>query len=414
MRYYLYQIRYQFSTQPLLMGITVLGTALSITFIMLYIMMQQIYIVPFAPEINRGRTLMLKSVVLSNGSSSWLADDLIYGLVQPMQSVETYGIYSDYMTQQASLPGKTAEEVGVRATDAGFWKIFEFTFLQGSPYTAEEVQSGILSAVIDEDLARKMWEHTDVVGELFELDYLQFKVSGVVRPVSTLATFSHANVWAPFTALGLNGMNEYGLLGPLHVALLARDKSDFPKIRQEFTDLTNRFNEEIKSKGIEVDFLNQPDEQATAVKRKWSNIGPDMETEKKAAILILGLLLFIPAITLSAMLHSRLRLRRMEIGVRRSFGASRRVVLQELFMESLLVTLLGGVLGLLLCILLSVACGSWLFPYGAGVELYPLINVLFHWKIFGAVLMACVVLNLIASIFPLWRVIKMNITDTMK
>ena len=59
-------------------------------------------------------------------------------------------------------------------------------------------------------------------------------------------------------------------------------------------------------------------------------------------------ILLIPMINLSGMVGSRMEARMSEFGVRKSFGAWRGDVLQQITGENLLLTLLGGVLGLVL------------------------------------------------------------------
>ena len=60
---------------------------------------------------------------------------------------------------------------------------------------------------------------------------------------------------------------------------------------------------------------------------------------------IMFFILLIPMINLSGMVGSRMEARMSEFGVRKSFGAWRGDVLQQITGENLLLTLLGGVLG---------------------------------------------------------------------
>lgn len=59
--------------------------------------------------------------------------------------------------------------------------------------------------------------------------------------------------------------------------------------------------------------------------------------------------------------HSRLRQRVAEIGVRRSFGATRGGVMGQIVAENLVLTLMAGVLGLLFCLIISYCWGGTLF-----------------------------------------------------
>ena len=60
------------------------------------------------------------------------------------------------------------------------------------------------------------------------------------------------------------------------------------------------------------------------------------------------LLLLVPALNLSGMIASRMEWRLPEMGVRKAFGATRGRLFAQIIWENLLLTVLGGVLGLLI------------------------------------------------------------------
>ena len=71
---YFIQAWAQLRQQPLISAVSIAGTALAIFLIMLVVMMQQVKVVPFAPESNRDRFLHVKmfSVVEDAGSGHYL------------------------------------------------------------------------------------------------------------------------------------------------------------------------------------------------------------------------------------------------------------------------------------------------------------------------------------------------------
>ena len=66
---YFIQAWAQLRQQPLISAVSIAGTALAIFLIMLVVMMQQVKVVPFAPESNRDRFLHVKWMSISN--SNW-------------------------------------------------------------------------------------------------------------------------------------------------------------------------------------------------------------------------------------------------------------------------------------------------------------------------------------------------------
>ena len=69
-------------------------------------------------------------------------------------------------------------EIARRALkDPAFFKIYSFQFLEGSPFTASDLASGISTAVITDDLARRLFGTTEeVVGRSFSLNYIDYRV----------------------------------------------------------------------------------------------------------------------------------------------------------------------------------------------------------------------------------------------
>lgn len=54
----------------------------------------------------------------------------------------------------------------VKLTDTGFWKVFDFSFIYGQPFTDADFQSGMRTAVISEDMARRVFGKGDAVGSI--------------------------------------------------------------------------------------------------------------------------------------------------------------------------------------------------------------------------------------------------------
>lgn len=126
---YFLQAWTQLRQQPLISGVTVAGTALSIFLIMLVVMMQQVKVEPFSPESNRDRFLHVKWSSISNkewgdgtsnGPMSVQTAREVYYKLTTCEAVTVYTVYPESMP--ASLPGQPATSVDVRETDDSFGK----------------------------------------------------------------------------------------------------------------------------------------------------------------------------------------------------------------------------------------------------------------------------------------------------
>ena len=132
-------------------------------------------------------------------------------------------------------------------------------------------------------------------------------------------------------------------------------------------------------------------------------------------VLLLLILLVVPAVGISGLVHAQMQSRLGEIAIRKAYGASNANIIGHLFAESLCTTLIGGVLGYALSCVLVVAGGTWLFGTG-GVELEGILlgsDLLLRPSLFVAVLAACLVFNALSTLLPAWMAVHRNISYTL-
>ena len=109
------------------------------------------------------------------------------------------------------------------------------------------------------------------------------------------------------------------------------------------------------------------------------------------------------------------------MGVRKSFGAGRKILLSQVMWENLLLTALGGALGLLLAWLALYVGREWIFTVldswpnmvPEGVEVRVSGEMLFAPLVFLAALVLCVVLNLLSALIPAWYSLRKPIVNSL-
>lgn len=409
---------------PVLSAISIIGTALAICMIMVMVMSHEVKNASYPPETNRDRMLYVKWMSSrrkdnpdggsSNGPMGYILAKEGFKALKTPEAVTIVTAYTP--PALASQPGNnTAISFDKMLTDEAFWQVFDFTFIDGTPYTNADVQAGLRKAVITEKVARETFGTTQVAGKHILLDYTDYTVCGVVKDVSTLATAAYAQIWLPITSEEIPSDNAEGTSGSCRVFILAKSKSDFPAIREEAEMLRKKYNDGLSV--LEAFYRGQPDEHFVYINRKWANESPDMTHIVRQAIIVLLLLLIVPAINLSGMISSRMRKRLSELGVRRAFGATQGNLLSQILWESLLQTFLGGVLGLLLSyaaayLLKGMIYGNTNMMYQLGdVSLNPF--SLLNPVIFLYAFLFCILLNLLSAIIPAWRTSRKPIVESI-
>ena len=421
---YIKQTWYYILQDPVVSIVSIIGTALSIFLIMVVIMTIQVKVVPFSPESNRGRLMHANRcnlIYIKSGgemSSSW-AEWSAKELFKELKSPEAVTLYSlSWETKILSAPGYKGvpSQVGFMGTDAVFWKVFDFKFISGKPYDEAMFKSAMNVVVISRTIAKRFFAGTDPVGKEVLLGCKPYKVVGVVKEVSSLATSAFADIWAPYSALkSANDENPGRPMGDFNVAILARSSSDFKTIHAEADRRLAIMNKKMAKDSVRLESYGRPyTQEEFAFGPKFSNEMIDLRPYKLKVAALLIILLLIPAINLSSMTQSRLQRRVSEIGLRRAFGCTRGEIIRNIIAENLAISVVAGIIGLLfsyvyLFLMANILFGSFFENFSGTIQL----NEIIHISTFIYALLFCFILNLVSSIVPAIRSSRVSIVSAM-
>ncbi|WP_290384967.1 ABC transporter permease, partial [Parabacteroides goldsteinii] len=409
--------------------IYITGTGLAITMVMILAILYYFRTGNIAPEINRDRMLVIQHGKILNktegqgNGSSRLSYPTIKECFFSMQTPEavTAILPIGEQTEFIQTPGSDEVYNGlVMGTDVAFWKIFQFRFLAGKPYTEEEFTSGIRKAVVSESLARRLFNTSDATGKTFLLNFEEYQVSGVVEDVPSIAQFCYAEMWIPFTnrPSQIQGSKWCDfILGHMQLYILAKKPGDFDAIRREAEENCRRYSANIPQYNFVLN--EQPDTVLRAWLRTDSFASPKFMKLFIQIFSVIFLLLLVPSINLTGMTASRMKKRMEELGIRKAFGAQNRTLLLQILYENLLLTLLGGLIGLLISYGLIFMLKGWLLgnydwdgsSLTASIDLSP--GMLINPAIFGYTLIFCLILNLMSALVPAWRALRRPIVDAL-
>lgn len=429
MNYILKQTFRHLRQQPLISAVTIAGTALSICLIMIVMMQREVKLADYANEPNRSRTLYLKcqKIVTPDGSessNSGMTNDMAKDLTANLSAAEAISLSAEWKnTTDVSAPGKDDISLVIDPVNDGFFKVFNLKFVEGGSFSKEECASNAPLAIITRSTARKLFGAEEgVKGKRLFIANHEYRVQGVVEDVSKLMTTVYSDIWVPLcnemAALAnhpLNGTNIYPGQGNV-IAIMAKSRADFPVLRKEINRNLAVYNKRIAPD--KLDLMEQPDEQETYVNREWSNIAPPMKQIHRVYLMILLILLIVPAINIASMTQSKLRRMEAEIGVRRAFGAKRSTIVWQVMAESMVQSLLAGLLGLVLSLGLCFLLSDYVFDESSFFRTTGQVTldagILFSPRLYGWALLFCVVLNLLSSTIPAWRASRKNVAEAIK
>ena len=203
----------------------------------------------------------------------------------------------------------------------------------------------------------------------------------------------------------------------MFVSLLVDDAENFEAVRSEVQDVFRRYTQQDKD--YEYDLMGQPDPYWLSTFRQDVEKAPDTMELAKDFLYILLALLFIPALNLSGMISSRMDSRIAELGIRKAYGATRRRLLEQVLCENLLLTLLGGLAGLLFSYLIVLTASDWILTlfdkniYDTSLSTSLTPEMLFNPAVFGCALAVCVVLNVVSALVPALGAMRHPIMESL-
>lgn len=413
---YLRQIIYEMRHQKMMTWVSISGTALSMFLVMALFMANQLMTVEAAPETNRKSIYIGQNIHLTGGtwgdSSGAAHYETIKQIYGNLKSIET----ASYMSQWAdnadiNVKGGDTFTVLPKWVDWNFWKIYDFRFLDGKPFNEADCNSGAKKIVLTRSLARSLFGEENVSGREVLVDAMPYVVAGVVEDVSPLLNTTFANFYLVFTPeIGKNGNDKY--FGNTQVALLLKDGVSFEELQNEVKSRYATVGNEVAKEGAELVYHEQPyNAEIISDGGYGSNNSPDVESSRRGRLVIYAILILLPAINLSSMTRSRLRHRVSEIGVRRAFGAKKSSILGQMMGENMIITFIGGVIGLLLSVLFVLFASNLFFQYSGGLSVTsldiinakPTFGMLFTWENFVVAFVLCLILNILSATVPAWQ-----------
>ena len=374
------------------------------------------------PEVNRSRCLYFSAMhVQGKENKDWNnfgkpSAAFMKECIQPLPEVEACTAFSTADVALVSLTdGNNRLKVDAMSTDPDFWKIFKLQFLDGKSFTEAERGGDMQSVVISASVARKLFGTTEAAGRQMLLNREVVRIIGVVKDISVTAKDAYAQVWSMYHSNELNVTGWWSYNGNRTIAVLARTPDDFPAIKQGVEKRVKDVNAGLEQR--QIDIMEQPDNIVAHVNHVWSNIGPNLPMLYLQYGIALFIILLVPSLNLCGLSNSRMQQRVSELGVRKAFGATDGTLVRQILNENLVLTLIGGVVGLIFSYLAVYAMRTWLFTnsdnIGTAGDFSLSMGALFSPAVFVLAFVFCLLINLLSAGLPAWLATRRTIVDSL-
>ncbi|MHC4436060.1 MAG: ABC transporter permease, partial [Planctomycetota bacterium] len=265
--------------------------------------------------------------------------------------------FSELLAQAGDVWGTLVHEGSVRQVkgfyvSANYFSVLGVTPIRGRGFMPEEEQGGARVAVLSWLCWKRLGSDPKIVGQSVNIDGIRCEVVGIMPKGFTGVTFNAPDLWLPLGSYrSVSKMARRWPEVKQWLTLVGRLKPDLtlPLAQSQFQSLFSDF----KPEGLEHD-SRPPYFKLRKPGRFWMHIEYVAEDHLRKPLFNVILLatsaiiLIIACLNLANMLIVQGAARQHEITVRLALGGGRWRIIRQLFTESLLLALLGGMLGALL------------------------------------------------------------------
>jgi len=366
------------------------------------------------PENPDSYSVYVSTVRQSDGEgSSWQGGPgfaLIDKYIKQMKSPKRIALISNGKSTN-SFVGDKKINLKLKLTCEDYWAMHTYKFIEGKAIQKQHVDEKAYVAVISRATRDAYFgEDVSALGKTIETDNTKYTVLGVVENVSQSRIFRFADIYVPYST-AKQAIISPDLIGEFTAILEGESETDLDRIREEYNDLVDRLEVPASSEGWKREYTQFTSFAVSKLENVSQFFARDFEEPNLALLftfLGIAMLLFmlLPALNLINLNSSRIMERSSEIGVRKAFGASSQTLSVQFIVENIVVTLIGGAIGLLLAFgILEIIESTGLIKHA---ELGLRINV------FVLAILLCLFFGILSGVLPAWRMSKLKVVNALK
>ncbi|PFG12524.1 ABC transporter permease [Bacillus sp. es.036] len=298
--------------------------------------------------IGQGGEAMLKSQIAGDGNTievfyqpseeemqqgKWEENPFTQEDIRQLEGIEKVSnvVASSSEFSTARLREEEAE-TSITGINEAYLDVNQLKVEKGRSFTSADFLGGRRVAVVSAAMQEELFEGKSPIGEIIRIGVQPVEVIGVLEKPTGLFAFGSVETYIPWTAM----RNMLGTSNYSQVTLQVEDADDIQPIGERATTVLNQLHDTDDSyQVINMEEIAQGIGQVTTI--MTTIIGS-----------IAGISLLVGGIGVMNIMLVSVTERTREIGIRKSLGATRQQILLQFLVEAIILTLIGGIIGIIL------------------------------------------------------------------
>jgi len=326
---------------------------------------------------NNDKTYVVYQSVVANGKTfswSWTPNAMAADIQEKFPGVK-YASHSTYPRLNLLTVGDKKISSKVVFADQNFLKILDYTFIKGN---ATAVLKNVNSIILTKSMAQKLFGNEDPLNKTVKFENQDvLKVEAVIddTPANSSIHFECIMPWDLFVKRETWAKQDNWGNNMCLTLVQLKDNNAFAKANADIKEIYKRHDKEIAAVALFHPLT------------KWHLYG-DFENGKsvggkidqlKIFLLLAFCILLIACVNFMNLSTARSERRAKEVGVRKAIGSSRKSLISQFFLESILITFISTALAFIL-IEVSLPYFNNLLSIKLSIDYY---NVSFWLTLFG-------------------------------